>query len=219
MFSNTYVMGLVCIALGYCFGVVLTAGIVVKKRYNTSVFEVGSKNPGMANVAIEYGMKPAYMVVAGDAIKVIIPTIIARLLFPDTSYMLTTLLVGLGSTLGHNYPFWHKFKGGEGVMTTCTAIILASPGYGILSVLLGGVFVLLTQFLNPAAVVICLFFSLFTYFNGTTAEFIITVIYTVMMIIANYACIAKLFTDQREGEKVDVGGAIMRALKAKFSKN
>lgn len=215
MFTNTYTMELTCLLLGYAFGAILTAELVVRKLYQVSVFEIGSKNPGMANVAIEYGLKPALMVLVGDAVKVIIPTIIVRFLFPEDPYMLTTLWVGLGCTLGHNYPFWHKFKGGEGVMTTCTAIVLASPGYGIISVLLGGIFVLITQFLNPAAVAICVFFNVFMFYIGTTTEFLITIVYTILMIIANYHAIAKIFTDEREGEKVDVAGAI----KAKFKKN
>lgn len=211
-------MVLTCLCLGYVFGSFLTAYIVVKKLYHVSIFDVGSKNPGMANVAIEYGMKPAMMVVVGDALKVIIPTVIVRFLFPEFPYMLTTLWVGLGATLGHNYPMWHKFVGGEGVMTTCTAVVLASPAYGLLSVVLGGIFVLLTQFLNPAAVAICIFFNIFMYNIGTTTEFLITVVYTIMMVIANWACLAKLFTDEREGEKVDVGGALVRLIKDKFGK-
>ncbi len=218
MFTANYTMVLTCLLLGYAFGMFLTADVVVRKLYKVSVFDVGSKNPGLANVAIEYGLKPALLVLVGDAVKVIIPIFIARTIFPDDPYMLTTLLVGLGATLGHNYPCWHRFKGGEGVMTTCTAIVFASPGYGILSVLLGGVFVLITQFLNPAAVAICIFFNIFIYYVGTLPEFIITLIYTILMFIANYPAIAKLFTDQREGEKVDVAGAIKKSLKQKFSK-
>ncbi len=219
MLPDNLLMKLTCLILGYVFGTILTACIVVKKFHNVSVFDVGSKNPGMANVAIEYGLKPALMVVVGDAIKVIIPTVLVRFIFPESSYVLTTLWVGLGATLGHNYPIWHKCIGGEGVMTTCSAIILASPLYGIASVLLGGVSVLLTQYLNPAAVVICAFFNLFMFLNGSQEEFLISLVYTFMMIVANRAALAKLFTDEREGEKVDVGGAIVRGLKKKFGKN
>ncbi len=218
MVTANYTMILICLLLGYAFGMILTAAIVCWKLYKVSVFEVGSKNPGLANVAIEYGVKPALLVLVGDAVKVIIPIFIARAIYPNEPYMLTTLLVGLGATLGHNYPCWHKFKGGEGVMTTCTAIVFASPGYGILSVLLGGVFVLITQFLNPAAVAICVFFNIFMYYIGTFPEFLITLIYTALMFIANYPAIAKIFTDEREGEKVDVGGAIKKSLKEKFGK-
>ena len=218
MFTANYTMVATCLLLGYAFGMILTADIVVRKLYKVSVFDIGSKNPGLANVAIEYGVKPALLVLVGDAVKVIIPIFIVRALFPQEPYMLTTLLVGLGATLGHNYPCWHKFKGGEGVMTTCTAIVFTAPTYGIASVLLGGVFVLITQFLNPAAVAICIFFNIFMYYIGTTPEFIITLIYTILMFIANYPAIAKIFSDQREGEKVDVGGAIKKSLKEKFGK-
>ncbi len=218
MHIDNLTMKVTCLLLGYVFGMFLTAYIVVKKRYHVSIFDVGSKNPGMANVAIEYGMKSGWLVLIGDGIKVIIPTIIARFLFPEDPYMLTTLWVGLGATLGHNYPIWNKFKGGEGVMTTCMAIFLSSPGWGLLAVVLGGIFVIITQYLNPAAVVICVFYNIFMYFIGTTEEFVITLIYTAMMIIANWHALAKLFTDEREGEKVDVGGAIVRSLKQKFGK-
>ncbi len=97
MFTANYTMVATCLLLGYAFGMILTADIVVRKLYKVSVFDIGSKNPGLANVAIEYGVKPALLVLVGDALKVIIPIFIVRALFPEEPYMLTTLLVGLGA--------------------------------------------------------------------------------------------------------------------------
>ncbi len=213
--NANYTMIFTCLILGYAFGMILTAVVVVRKFYHASIFEVGSKNPGLANVAIEYGIKPALLVMVGDSVKVLVPTLIVRALFPDEPYMLTTLLVGLGATLGHNYPCWHKFKGGEGVMTTNSAIILASPWWGILAVALGFVFVLITQYLNPAAVAICIFFNIFMYYTAPFPDFLITLIYTALMFIANYHAIAKIFTDEREGEKVDVAGLLKKKMNKK----
>lgn len=53
------------LVLGYVFGNILTAEIVARKVSGKSVFELGSGNPGMANVMTELGFAPGAATLAG----------------------------------------------------------------------------------------------------------------------------------------------------------
>ncbi len=51
----------------------------------------------------------------------------------------TALLYGgLGAVLGHNWPIWHKGRGGKGVAVTCAWLMLYLPVTGVLCCLAGG---------------------------------------------------------------------------------
>lgn len=204
---------LICMALGYLFGCFLTAEFVSKHMFDVSIFTLGSKNPGLANVAIELGAKPALLVFFGDAFKVLIPLLIALYLPLHLDYTLTVFYVGLGTTLGHNYPFWHKFVGGEGVMTTCTTLVLATPLQAIASLFIGAVCVCVTQFLNISAVLICTVYTLWAWFFTTAEIAYLSAIFTILSAVANRGAIAKMFGPDAQSEKVDVLGALKKKLR------
>ena len=57
-------------------------------------------------------------------------------------------------TLGHNYPCWRSFRGGKGVTTTCSAIILATPLAGMAASLIGLAVVIASGYLCLGAIAI-----------------------------------------------------------------
>jgi glycerol-3-phosphate acyltransferase PlsY len=62
-------------------------------------------------VGARTGPKWGMVVGVGDMAKAFVPTLVARLLWPDDPYH---LLVAVGAVVGHNYPVFHRFKGGRG---------------------------------------------------------------------------------------------------------
>lgn len=112
------------LVLGYVFGNILTAEIVARKVSGKSVFELGSGNPGMANVMTELGFAPGAATLAGDLAKTVVPCLIARFFIIPEMGMAGAAFAGLGAVLGHNFPIWHRFKGGMGVSCTCAAMFM-----------------------------------------------------------------------------------------------
>lgn len=157
---------LVCLIIGYACGCLLTADVVSRHVAGKPAFELGVGNPGMANIGHELGTKWAAAVLAGDLGKVIVAAAVSRALFPWLG-MLAAIWSGLGATLGHNYPFWHRFRGGKGVATTCAAIVLTNPLWGLLSCILGFCAVVLSGYLCVGAVAIPAFFLVFSLFLGS----------------------------------------------------
>ena len=93
--------------------------------------EQGSKNPGATNVLRLGGKKAAVITLVGDAMKGLIPVVIAQYL-AVTPDMLAA--VGLAAFLGHLYPVFFGFKGGKGV-ATALGVLTGFSGWVGLSVL------------------------------------------------------------------------------------
>ena len=129
---------LACILLGYLFGSFLTAEVVARVVSGKSARQLGTGNPGMANIATHLGKKAGLLVLAGDIIKTAVACWFCHQLAPELG--LTALLYGgLGAVLGHNWSIWYKGRGGKGVAVTCAWLMLYLPVTGVLCCLAGGV--------------------------------------------------------------------------------
>lgn len=119
---------LFCVLLGYIFGLFQTS-IIYGKLKGVDVRTKGSGNAGTTNTLRVLGVKAGVIVLAGDILKCMIPIFLVRFFLKDTyGDMLPLLAVytGAGAILGHNYPFYLKFKGGKGIATTA-GLILTMP--------------------------------------------------------------------------------------------
>lgn len=117
---------ILCILIGYVFGLFQT-GYIYGKTQNIDIRQYGSGNAGTTNTLRTLGLKAGAITFAGDCGKAILAILITWLIFhnqyPDTIKLLA-MYSGLGAVLGHNYPFYMKFKGGKGIACT-TGVILA----------------------------------------------------------------------------------------------
>lgn len=161
---------LCCLAIGYLCGNLLAAELAARIFAHASVFEVGDGNPGMANVGAHLGVPAAAVTLAGDIAKTILAFVLARALFPASADQ-AGCLASMAVTLGHNFPFWHRFQGGKGVTTTCSAIILCAPAAGIVATLLGLVATVCLGYLCVGAVAITLSYTLITWLFGMWVPF------------------------------------------------
>ena len=142
-----------CLLAGYLFGGFLTAEVVARCTAGVSARDIGTGNPGMANIATHLGKQAGLLVLAGDVIKTAAACWFCHQLAPELG--LTALLYGgLGAVLGHNWPIWYKGRGGKGVAVTCAWLMLYLPVTGVLCCLAGGVAVMLTGYLPVGAVLI-----------------------------------------------------------------
>lgn len=172
------------LAVGYLFGSFLSAEILAQSKYKLSLFEEGSGNPGMANTARVLGKKAAALVLLGDILKTLLAMAASMLLFPGLErYWI--LVCGIGVTLGHDFPFWHHFKGGKGVATICTTIIVYSPVLGIISAAAGLVCVLCKLGLKIGAGIISGVYFILICFTKNIPAVICAFILMVLMIERN----------------------------------
>ena len=146
---------LVSFLIGYVLGCLLTAYFVVKKVCGKSPFEIGSGNPGMANVMAQCGFEAGICVLVGDLLKTVLACVLTRfVIYSGETGTLACLYAGLGVVCGHNFPIWHRFKGGKGVSATCAAMFCMHPLLGIAAMLVGMVVTFITKYLSVGALFI-----------------------------------------------------------------
>ncbi len=107
---------IICLVIGYVFGLLQT-GYLVGKMNHIDIRQEGSGNAGSTNALRVMGWKAGAMTFAGDVVKCVAAVLLVRLvIYRDLEYApLLGMYAGLGATLGHNFPFYLKFKGGKGI--------------------------------------------------------------------------------------------------------
>lgn len=122
---------LFCIVIGYVFGLFQTA-FIYGKMHGIDIRQHGSGNAGTTNTLRVLGTKAGLIVLAGDIIKCILAVVICGALFssshPEEIYLLK-LYAATGAILGHNFPFYLKFKGGKGIAATAGLVLSFHPTF------------------------------------------------------------------------------------------
>ncbi len=121
---------IVCIVVGYIFGMFQTA-VLYGKLKGVDIRKVGSGNAGTTNTLRVLGTKAGLIVLFGDMIKCILAILLTGFIFKNIlgeqiyaqyKYLLK-IYTAAGCVLGHDFPFFLKFKGGKGIAVTSGYII------------------------------------------------------------------------------------------------
>lgn len=108
---------LICLVIGYFFGCIQWAYLIGKHK-GIDIRNYGSGNSGTTNAMRVMGKKTGYLVFFLDLGKGLICLLLIGAFFgrshPDRVYLLK-MWAFAGVVLGHDYPFYMKFRGGKGV--------------------------------------------------------------------------------------------------------
>ena len=122
---------ILCLAIGYVFGLFQTA-YIYGKMHGIDIRQHGSGNAGTTNTLRVLGTKAGLIVFAGDVLKCVCAIVACSPLFgknhPDMIYLLK-LYAAAGAILGHNFPFYLGFKGGKGIAATAGLILAFHPTF------------------------------------------------------------------------------------------
>ena len=123
------VVRLMALVMGYFCGCFPT-GYMVGKSKGIDIRKYGSGNTGATNTLRTLGWGPAGLTFVGDCLKTILAIVLANVLFHKSGFDMTIieLYAGLGAVLGHNFPFYFKFKGGKGIACTAGLAFALFPG-------------------------------------------------------------------------------------------
>ncbi len=122
-----------CLMVGYLCGCISTA-YFVGKMHHIDIRKEGSGNLGSTNALRTLGVKAGLLTFLGDILKTLIPILVLRFVIcagHEEEGLFYALWLGLGTVLGHNFPFWLHFKGGKGIAVTA-AVILALAHWQIM---------------------------------------------------------------------------------------
>ena len=120
---------IISIVIGYLFGLFQT-GYLYGKTQGIDLRKEGSGNSGSTNSLRVLGIKAGAITLIGDIGKAVLCIVAVHFLFkgrfPDTVKLLE-VYAGAGVVLGHNFPFYMKFRGGKGIASTAGTLISVLP--------------------------------------------------------------------------------------------
>lgn len=114
-----------CIVIGYMFGLFQTA-FIIGKMHHIDIRQYGSGNSGTTNAMRTLGKKYGIITYFGDALKAVFAVVLTYVLFRNQcegQMMIIALYTGLGTILGHNFPFYMNFNGGKGIAATSGVLL------------------------------------------------------------------------------------------------
>lgn len=164
---------LVCIAIGYVCGLFQTS-YIYGKAHGIDIRDYGSGNAGTTNALRTLGRKAGAITFLGDCFKCVVAVLIVWLIFGKTqgeNFKLLGLYAAAGTILGHNFPFYLKFRGGKGI--AATAGLLFSFDWRLMLVALA-VFLLVfftTHYVSLGSLMIYVVFVGGLFFMGQTGQF------------------------------------------------
>jgi len=123
------ILTVLLIISAYLLGSISTAIIVSRIMGLPDPRTIGSGNPGATNVLRTGSKKAAGLTLFGDALKGLIPVLIASALNVEATVL---ALVAVAAFLGHLFPVFFGFKGGKGVATALGIFLGLSLPLGLM---------------------------------------------------------------------------------------
>ena len=159
---------LVCILIGYLFGLIQT-GYICGKMKKLGIRQHGSGNAGTTNALRTLGWKAGAITFIGDCFKCVVAVMIVRVIFAQyTNINLLAIYTGLGAVLGHNFPFYLNFKGGKGIASTAGMILAMNPAMFLIVAVVFVLIVWITQYVSLGSIVIIILFVVQVVVYGQT---------------------------------------------------
>ena len=137
MIFERIISRIISVAIGYIFGLFQT-GYLYGKSKGIDIRTQGSGNAGTTNSLRVLGAKAGAITFIGDLLKAILAVLVVHFIFKDIDPEYTKLYelyAGFGAVLGHNFPFFLKFKGGKGVATTGGVMFALDPRMALICIL------------------------------------------------------------------------------------
>jgi glycerol-3-phosphate acyltransferase PlsY len=112
------------IVIGYLLGSAPCAYIAGRLVKGVDIRRMGGGNVGALNVMREIGTIPGIAVFLGDVAKGSLAVLVAQWLGVP---LLWVFAAGLAALVGHSWPVWLKFRGGQGLATAMGVLVVLAP--------------------------------------------------------------------------------------------
>ena len=141
--------------IAYLLGSISFGMIVAKLKGGPNLREVGSKNTGATNVLRVMGVKTGLIVFVLDILKALIACIIGRCWMGLNGAM----VAGLAVVIGHNWPCFFQFKGGKGVASTLSVMLMTFPVPAVICYIVAIVLIAATRYVSLGSITLAALFA------------------------------------------------------------
>lgn len=188
--------------LGYLLGSINSAVILSKLVYKKDIRLQGSGNAGMTNMQRIYGKKAALFTFVGDFCKGIVAVLLGRLLLGvfASAALHGACIAGAFAVIGHNWPLYFGFKGGKGVLTTFSVMIIIAPLPTLIAFGIFLITVILTKYVSLGSLLAAASLPVVVFFlgdvlctqGGPSPVFYLSLFVAVLIIVRHHANIRRL---------------------------
>lgn len=148
----TIIFWVVCAVIAYLLGSLNSAIIVSRYKYKQDIRSFGSGNAGLTNMHRVYGKDGAVWTLVGDIAKQLAAVLIGSIMFARMG----AYLAGAFCMIGHIFPVYYRFKGGKGVLTAATMILLIDPMIFAVLFVIFALVLLITRYVSLSSIIAAL---------------------------------------------------------------
>ncbi len=159
----------IALVVSYLAGSVNFSIVFSKLLLKQDIRTKGSGNAGFTNTLRNYGKVYGAAVFLCDILKTVAVILAARFIFKER---IAEYCAAVGVILGHNFPVFFGFKGGKGVLTTISSLVMLAPKIGIPLIPVAVAIMFITGYVSVGSIVIFLYFpiSVLLFYSGPEKE-------------------------------------------------
>ena len=183
-FSAYWLQIIIAVAAAYLISSVNTSIIVTRLVIHKDIRTMGSGNAGFTNVLRCVGKTPAIITFVGDFLKGVISVGAAWLLMmgaegaeADIFRGYLMYIAGMFAVVGHTFPLYYKFRGGKGVVTSFSVMLMTDWRTLVCTLLIFAALFLISRIISFCSVIDFALFPFSTLlwrlmdYNGITSSF------------------------------------------------
>lgn len=179
----------ISILIGYLIGSIPTAYIIVKIVKHKDIRNIDVGNVGAAATIRQAGILPGLIVAFIDIGKGATAILIANALSLSEIWVLCT---GCSVFIGHCFPVYIGFRGGQGVATVIGIFIVLAPYVTLIMLGLIAIALIIIKRVFPSICIVAIFLPLLIFlFKYPIYLLIFSLVITIFMIIRNLRGISK----------------------------
>src|SRR3972149_7949371 len=134
----------------YFLGSLPTALLVSRLFAHADIRELGDGNMGARNVTRTLGLGAGILVATVDFCKGALAVLLARSFDLSLAWQLTA---GVSAVIGHDFPIWAGFRGGQGMATSLGVLAILLPVSTLVGLLAFGSLYLVTRGFDVSAAI------------------------------------------------------------------
>ena len=150
---SVYLVGAALVIFSYLLGSVSFGLIITRMVKGIDIRQYASGSTGATNVMRACGWRWGILAFALDMFKAALPLLIVIYIYDFGIPSWVHPVIGLAAIFGHIWPIFTNFRGGKGIASGWSALIVLSPWSGLIAGIFSFPFMLLTRYASLGSII------------------------------------------------------------------
>ncbi len=182
-------------ALAYLLGSIPFGLVLTRLSGLEDIRALGSGNVGATNVLRTGSKKLALLTLLLDGGKGALAVFLVYLFFSSSKNVLDLSIVGgMATVIGHNFPIWLRFHGGKGVATTLGTLLMIAWPIGLATCITWLLTAAISRYSSLAAIISIVASPFYAFYLDRGEIFVFASLLAVLSVIRHHTNIRKLMT-------------------------